>query len=92
MRAGWSSEINKLEIGEALSNDFEGKVLNPSGIDIDLPLWVFKRLKRLHLLERDRPMGKMRIRKRIFGLMALWDGRISGTTADYAQITPSRFC
>ncbi|MFX1265511.1 MAG: hypothetical protein ACFFH0_09030, partial [Promethearchaeota archaeon] len=42
--------------------------------EIDLPLWVFKRLKRLHLLERDRPTGKMRIRKSVFGLMELWDG------------------
>jgi hypothetical protein len=28
----------------------------------------------LHLLERDRPTGKMGIRVRVFGLMALWDG------------------
>ncbi len=53
---------------------FEGKVLNPFGVDIDLPLWVFKRLKKLHLLERDRPTGKMRILARVFGLMPIWDG------------------
>jgi hypothetical protein len=41
-------------MGEALSHDFDGKVLNPNGIEIDLPFWVFKRLKKLHLLERDR--------------------------------------
>ena len=44
------------------------------GIDIDLPFWVFERLKKLHLLERDRPTGKMRIRAQVFGLMDLWDG------------------
>ena len=54
MRAGWSSEINQLPVGEALPEDFDGKVLNPSGVEIDLPFWVFKRLKKLHLLERDR--------------------------------------
>ena len=57
-----------------MSYYFEGKVINPFGIEIDLPLWVFKRLKRLHLLERDRPTGLMRIRKSVFGLMELWDG------------------
>jgi hypothetical protein len=61
-------------LGEALSFEFEGKVLNPFGVDIDLPLWVFKRLKKLHLLERDRPSGKMRIRAQVFGLIDLWDG------------------
>ena len=58
-----------------MSEDFDGTVLNPFGVEIDLPLWVFKRLKRLHLLERDRPTGKMRIRKSVFGVMQLWDGR-----------------
>ncbi len=61
-------------LGEALSYEFEGKVLNPFGVDIDLSTWVFTRLKKLHLLERDRPTGKMRIRAHVFGLMALWDG------------------
>ncbi len=74
MRAGWSSKNNHLQLGEALFYQFEGKVLNPFGVDIDLPLWVFKRLKKLHLLERDRPTGKMRIRAQVFGLMDLWDG------------------
>ena len=50
MRAGWSSKINQLLIGEALSDEFDGKILNPHGIEIDLPFWVFKRLKKLHLL------------------------------------------
>jgi hypothetical protein len=49
------------EIGEALSDDFDGKVLNPSGVEIDLPFWVFKQLKKLHLLERDSETGKRRI-------------------------------
>jgi hypothetical protein len=61
-------------LGEALSNDFDGKVLNPSGIEIDLPFRVFKRLKRLHLLERDPATGMRRIQERVFGLMALWEG------------------
>jgi len=34
MRAG--SEINQLLIGEALSDEFDGKILNPHGIEIDL--------------------------------------------------------
>lgn len=60
--------------GEALSEDFDGKVLNPQGVEIDLPFWVFKRLKKLHLLERDRETGKRRIDARVFRLMELWDG------------------
>jgi hypothetical protein len=55
-------------------SEFEGKILNPSGIEIDLPFWVFTRLKRLHLLERDHVTGQSRIQKRIFGLMEFWDG------------------
>jgi hypothetical protein len=57
-----------------LSEDFDGTVLNPFGAEIDLPFWVFKRLKKLHLLERDRETGKRRICERVFGLMELWDG------------------
>ena len=57
-----------------MSDDFDGKVLNPSGVEIDLPFWVFKRLKKLHLLERDPETGMRRIQTRIFGLMPLWDG------------------
>jgi hypothetical protein len=57
-----------------LSSDFDGKVLNPSGVEIDLPFWVFKRLKKLRLLERDHVTGKWRIQRRIFGLMEIWDG------------------
>ena len=30
-RAGWSSEINQLVIGEALSDKFDGKILNGCG-------------------------------------------------------------
>src|SRR5512136_1450600 len=73
-RAGWSSEINQLLIGEALSDEFDGKILNPYGVEIDLPFWVFKRLKKLHLLERDPATGMRRIQARIFGLMDLWEG------------------
>jgi hypothetical protein len=57
-----------------LSEQFEGKILNPYGVEIDVPFWVFKRLKKLHLLERDRETGMRRIHERIFGLMDLWSG------------------
>jgi hypothetical protein len=57
-----------------LSEDFDGTVLNPYGVEIDLPFWVFKQLKKLHLLERDRETGKRMICERVFGLMDLWDG------------------
>jgi hypothetical protein len=49
------------------------RVLNPSGEEIDLPFWAFKRLKHLHLLERDRETGKRRICARVFGLMEIWE-------------------
>ena len=73
-RAGWNSEINQLVIGEALSDEFDGKILNPHGIEIDLPFWVFKRLKKMHLLERDPATGMRRLPEHVFGLMDLWDG------------------
>ncbi len=57
-----------------MSHEFDGKILNPHGVEIDLPFWVFKRLKKLHLLERDSTTGMRRIQSRIFGLMDLWDG------------------
>ena len=57
-----------------MSDEFDGKILNPHGVEIDLPFWVFKRLKKLHLLERDRETGKRRICGRVFGLMPLWEG------------------
>ncbi len=57
-----------------MSDEFDGKILNPHGVEIDLPFWVFKRLKKLHLLERDSVTGMRRIQARIFGLMDLWDG------------------
>ena len=44
-------------------DEFDGRVLNPNGVEIDLPFWIFKRLKKLHLLERDRETGKRRIKK-----------------------------
>jgi hypothetical protein len=31
------------ERGEALPDEFDGRVLNPDGVEIDLPYWVFKR-------------------------------------------------
>jgi hypothetical protein len=60
-------------MSESLREEFDGRVLNPSGVEIDLPFWVFKRLKKLHLLERDHDTGKRRICVRIFGLMEIWE-------------------
>jgi hypothetical protein len=42
-RAGWGSKINWLLIGGALSDESDGKILNPHGVEIDLPFWVIKR-------------------------------------------------
>lgn len=56
-----------VRMGEALSDEFDGKVLNPNGVEIDLPYWAFTRLKQLHLPERDRETGKRRIQARVFG-------------------------
>jgi hypothetical protein len=72
-RAGWILK-QPAEIGRALSDDFDGTVLNPFGIEIDLSFWVFKQLKKLHLLERDRETCQRRIFECVFGLMELWDG------------------
>jgi hypothetical protein len=80
-------------LGEALSFDFEGKVLNPFGVDIDLPFSVFARLKKLHPMERDGPMGKMRIpanaclgeRDSMCNLKYRWLGRFHGTSALHGQ-------
>ena len=58
---------------ELLTEEFDVRVLNPSGVEIYLPFWVFKRLKKLHLLERDRETGKRRICARVFGLMEIWE-------------------
>ncbi len=74
MRAGCELQNQPAKIGEALSDEFDGRVLNPHGVEIDLPFWVFKRLKKLHLLERDPSTGMRRIQARVFGLMDLWDG------------------
>ena len=71
MRAGGSSEISQLLIGEVLSDEFDGKILHPYRVEIDLPLWGFKRLKRLHLLERDTATGMRRIQIHLFSLVDL---------------------
>ena len=57
-----------------MSDEFDERVLNPNDVEIDLPYWIFRRLKKLHLFERDRKTGKRRTQARISGLMALWDG------------------
>ena len=54
--------------------DFDGTVINPYGKQIDLPYWVFTRLKRLHLLERDHWTGLRRISDRAIPLMEIFDG------------------
>jgi len=46
-----------------LSDEFDIRVLTPDGTEIELPFQVFKQLKKLHLLERDRITGKRRIKK-----------------------------
>ena len=58
---------------QSLEEEFDGRVLNPWGVEINLPFWVFKRLKKLHLLERDPETGKRRICARVFELMELWE-------------------
>jgi hypothetical protein len=37
--SGLSSKNSQLD-GEALSDEFDRKIRNPHGIEIDLPLWV----------------------------------------------------
>ena len=49
------------------------RVLNPFGVEIDLHFWAFRRLKRLHLLKRDRGTGRRRICADVFGLMEIWE-------------------
>jgi hypothetical protein len=61
-------------IGESLSDEFDAKILNPYGVEIDLPFWVLKRLKKMRLLERDPATGMRRIQEHVFGMMDLWDG------------------
>jgi hypothetical protein len=46
-----------------LSDEFNISVLTADGVEIELPFQVFKQLKKLHLLERDRITGKRRIKK-----------------------------
>ncbi len=58
---------------ELPGKEFDGRVLNPFGVEIDIPFWAFKRLKKLHLLERDKETGKRRICARVFGLMEIWE-------------------
>jgi len=55
-----------------LSDEFDGRFLNPEGVLIDLPFRVFKHPKKLNLLERDRESGRRRIKVDVFGLMDLW--------------------
>jgi hypothetical protein len=48
-------------------------VLNPWRLEIHLPFWVFKRLKKLHLIERDRATGRRKICASAIGLMEIWE-------------------
>jgi len=43
----------------------------------------------LHLLDRDRPTGKFRIKKRVFELMPLWDGPDFRSDRCYRAFDPS---
>jgi len=61
-------------MGIALSHDFDGKVLDPYGAGIELPCWICKRLKKLHLREHNHPTGMMRIKVHVSGWMPLRDG------------------
>lgn len=54
--------------------EFYARVLNPSGVEIRIPYWVFKRLQKLHLLERDKETGRRKICAAVLGLMEIWDG------------------
>src|SRR5512143_1457009 len=45
---------NHLQLIEAWSYDFDGNALNRRVVEIDLPFWVFKRLKKLRVTEHDR--------------------------------------
>jgi len=58
---------------ESLRREFDVRLLNPFGAEVDIPFWAFKRLKKLHLLERDKETGKQRICARVFGLMEIWE-------------------
>jgi hypothetical protein len=71
-----------------LSGDFDGKVLNRSGIIVDLPHWIFVSLKRLHLLERDPQTGIRHIRACVFALWISEMALVSGQTAPAAHSTP----
>jgi hypothetical protein len=41
-----------------LSDEFDGWILNPEGVLIDLPFWVFKRLKKVNPLESQPKTGR----------------------------------
>jgi hypothetical protein len=47
-----------------LPDECDIRVFTPNGVEIELPFRVFKQLKKLHLLERDRITGKRRIKKK----------------------------
>jgi len=58
---------------ESLGKKFYGRVLNPSGVRSICPL-VFKRLKTLHLLERDSGNRKNgEFARRVSALMEIWE-------------------
>jgi hypothetical protein len=83
-------------MSETFSEEFDGRVLNPAGVEIDLPFWVFKQLKKLHLIERDHASGKRRICGRVFGLMEIWDGpdfrhELSGDGLQFSGIHSRHF-
>jgi hypothetical protein len=58
---------------KSTGNLFDGRVLNPSGMEIRIPYWAYRRLKKLHLLERDLDSGRRRISPDVYGLMEIWE-------------------
>ena len=81
---------------KTFDHEFSGRVLNPDGVEIALPFWAFKRLKKLHLLSRDPKTGKRRIRARVFTLMEIWEApefpsnhRLEALPLDFCSGSPN---
>jgi hypothetical protein len=82
---------------KSAGNIFDGCVLNPSGMEIRIPYWAYRRLKKLHLLERDLDSGMRRISPDVYGLMEIWeapefnpDRGVSALPLDFSPIRPRR--
>jgi hypothetical protein len=82
---------------KSAGNLFDGRVLNPCGMEIRIPYWAYRRLKKLHLLERDIDSGKRRISPDVFGLMEIWeapefnpDRGLNALPMDLSAVRPRR--